>query len=99
FGIAFMRPDGKLDHLKEKPPLKGRQLANIGAYLFPRNVFDIELHESARGEYEVTDYVTALAARQPVHVVQAGFWLPIGNVEAWGKAQKEDLEKVMKRSK
>jgi bifunctional UDP-N-acetylglucosamine pyrophosphorylase/glucosamine-1-phosphate N-acetyltransferase len=97
FGIAFLRPDGKLDHLKEKPPLKGRQLANIGAYLFPRNVFDIELHESARGEYEITDYVSALAAQESVHVVPASFWLPIGNVEAWEKAQQEDLETVMTR--
>jgi bifunctional UDP-N-acetylglucosamine pyrophosphorylase/glucosamine-1-phosphate N-acetyltransferase len=97
FGIAFLRPNGTLDHLKEKPPLTGRQLANIGAYLFPGNVFEIELHESARGEYEVTDYVTALASREPVHVVQASFWLPIGNVEAWERAQNEDLETIMKR--
>ena len=67
------------------------------AYLFPRHVFDIELHKSARGEYEVTDYVSALAAQQPVDVVQASFWLPIGNVEAWEKAQNENLETVMKR--
>src|SRR5262249_43680664 len=99
FGIAFLRPDGTLDHLKEKPPLVGRQMANIGAYLFPRNVFDIELSESARGEYEITDYVSTLAAREPVHVVPASFWLPIGNIEAWQKAQNVDLESVMERSK
>src|SRR5205807_9693721 len=68
FGIAFLRPDGTLDRLVEKPDLDGRQLANAGAYLFPRAVFDSELRVSARGEYEATDYVSALAARQPVHV-------------------------------
>src|SRR5438270_4776277 len=35
FGIAFLRPDGTLDKLVEKPDLEGRQLANTGAYLFP----------------------------------------------------------------
>jgi bifunctional UDP-N-acetylglucosamine pyrophosphorylase/glucosamine-1-phosphate N-acetyltransferase len=92
FGIAFLKPDGTLDHLKEKPALDGRQLANTGAYLFPRSVFDIDLQQSPRGEYEITDYVSALAARQPVSIVQARFWLPIGTVESWEQAQDLDLE-------
>src|SRR5205814_1941201 len=77
FGIAFLRADGLLDRLVEKPPLDGRQLANAGAYLFPKDVFGIDLTVSARGEYEITDYVTALAAQRPVQVVQAQYWLPI----------------------
>jgi bifunctional UDP-N-acetylglucosamine pyrophosphorylase/glucosamine-1-phosphate N-acetyltransferase len=95
FGIAFLKADGTLDKLVEKPPLDGRQLANTGAYLFPRDIFDSELTLSARGEYEITDYVTKLAARQPVHVVQARFWLPIGTVEAWQAAQARDLETAL----
>lgn len=91
FGIAFLKEDGTLARLVEKPDLDGRHLANTGAYLFPRTVFDIELALSARGEYEITDYVSALAQRQPVHVVQAQFWLPIGTVEVWQKAQEMDL--------
>jgi bifunctional UDP-N-acetylglucosamine pyrophosphorylase/glucosamine-1-phosphate N-acetyltransferase len=92
FGIAFLKPDGMLEKLVEKPPLDGRQLANTGAYLFPRAIFDTELKLSARGEYEITDYVSRLAARQAVHVVQAKFWLPIGTVEAWHAAEQTDLE-------
>jgi bifunctional UDP-N-acetylglucosamine pyrophosphorylase/glucosamine-1-phosphate N-acetyltransferase len=95
FGIAFLRPDGTLERLVEKPNLEGRQLANTGAYLFPQTVFDIELTLSARGEYEITDYVTTLAGRQPVQVVQAGFWLPIGTVEVWQQAQQVDLAAVL----
>jgi bifunctional UDP-N-acetylglucosamine pyrophosphorylase/glucosamine-1-phosphate N-acetyltransferase len=91
FGIAFVRPDGTLEKLVEKPAIDGRQLANIGAYVFPRKVFDIELKRSPRGEYEITDYVSQLAARGPFHVVQAKFWFPIGNVEAWRKAETLDL--------
>jgi bifunctional UDP-N-acetylglucosamine pyrophosphorylase/glucosamine-1-phosphate N-acetyltransferase len=96
FGIAFTRPDGSLEKLVEKPKeLKGRQPANTGAYLFPREVFGTELTVSARGEYEITDYVTDLARRQRVEPVEATFWLPIGNVEAWEKAEALDLKKVL----
>jgi NDP-sugar pyrophosphorylase family protein len=97
FGIAFRRPDGTLDRLEEKPPLEGRHSANTGVYLFPREVFEIPLKLSPRGEYEITDYVTALAARRPVSVVEASFWLPLGTVEAWQKAQEVELESVLTR--
>jgi NDP-sugar pyrophosphorylase family protein len=91
FGIAFLRPDGSLERLVEKPDLDGRQLANTGAYLFPRSVFEIEIQPSARGEYEITDYVSALAANGRVQVVRSSFWLPMGTVEAWREAEKLDL--------
>jgi bifunctional UDP-N-acetylglucosamine pyrophosphorylase/glucosamine-1-phosphate N-acetyltransferase len=97
FGIAFLRADGTLEKLVEKPDLPPPQLANTGAYLFPRAVFDIEIPLSARGEYEITDYVSTLATRGPFHVVQAKFWLPIGTEETWQHAQKLELEKVMTR--
>ena len=96
WGIAFLKPDGTLEKLVEKPKLEGRRLANTGVYLFPREVFDIPLALSARGEYEITEYVTKLAERGPVSVVPAKFWLPIGNVEAWQKAQEVDLDAVMR---
>jgi NDP-sugar pyrophosphorylase family protein len=96
FGIAFLRPNGTLERLVEKPNLEGRQLANTGAYLFPRDVFQTEPSLSARGEYEATDYVSALAARQPVTVVSASFWLPIGTVEVWQRAQHMQLEQHLR---
>lgn len=95
FGIAFLKPDSTLEKLVEKPDLDGRQLANTGAYVFPREVFNIELRLSPRGEYEITDYVSTLAARQAVHVIQARFWMPIGTIETWQRAQEEKLEDVL----
>ena len=95
FGIAFLKADGTLEKLVEKPDLDGPLLANTGGYLFPRTVFDIELKLSPRNEYEITDYVTTLARRQPFHVVRAGFWLPIGTEEAWRQAQTVDLDAVL----
>lgn len=91
FGIVFPRADGTLERMIEKPDLDGRQLANIGAYLFPRRVFDIELPLSPRGEYEITDAVAALARMGDFHIVEATFWLPIGTVTAWQNAQNADL--------
>ena len=95
FGIAFLKGDGTLEKLVEKPDLEGCRLANTGAYLFPRSVFQTELKLSSRGEYEITDYVTALAAREPVSVVEAKFWLPIGTTEIWQEAQNKDLAAVL----
>jgi NDP-sugar pyrophosphorylase family protein len=95
FGIAFLKADGALEKLVEKPDLDGPRLANTGAYLFPRSVFDIDIKLSPRGEYEITDYVSALATRQPVQVVEAAFWLPIGTEQAWQQAQREPLTEVL----
>ena len=92
FGIVFPRPDGALDRIIEKPDLDGPQLANIGAYLFPKRAFDIELPLSPRNEYEITDAVSSLAKSGNFYVVEASFWLPIGNVDAWNAAQNADLE-------
>lgn len=91
FGIAFRRPDGSLEKLVEKPDLPPPQLANAGAYVFPREVFGTELTVSTRGEYEITDYVTALAQQRRVELVQAQFWLPIGTIEVWQAAQTMNL--------
>lgn len=91
FGIVFLRADGSLDRIEEKPDIPGPQLANIGAYVFPRSVFEIELTQSPRGEYEITEYVGRLARQQRFAVVQAGFWLPIGDMAAWRAAETADL--------
>jgi bifunctional UDP-N-acetylglucosamine pyrophosphorylase/glucosamine-1-phosphate N-acetyltransferase len=98
WGIAFLKNDGNLERLVEKPDLDGPQLANTGAYLFPRSVFDLEIGLSPRGEYEITDYVSQLAARGPFHVVRSTFWYPIGTEEAWQRAQTLDLATVLTRT-
>jgi bifunctional UDP-N-acetylglucosamine pyrophosphorylase/glucosamine-1-phosphate N-acetyltransferase len=97
FGIAFLREDGTLRELIEKPAIDGTHLANTGAYVFPEDVFDIELTLSPRGEYEVTQYVSALAAQGTVHIERASFWYPIGDEAAWNAAQEMDLASVLTR--
>ena len=96
FGIVFLKSDCILEQLVEKPDLGGPRLANTGAYVFPRSIFDTPLQLSKRGEYEITDYVSMLAARQPVQVVEATFWFPIGTVEVWQQAQQMNLEQQLR---
>jgi NDP-sugar pyrophosphorylase family protein len=95
FGIAYLKADGTLEKLVEKPDLPPPQLANTGAYVFPREVFEIEIGLSPRGEYEITDYVSKLAALRPFHVVRSTFWYPIGTEETWNAAQGMDLRSVL----
>lgn len=95
YGILFSDADGNLTDIREKPKgLAPPQLANIGAYLFPRRVFDLTLPLSPRGEYEITDAVGQLAAGGGFRVVPAEYWLPIGNVEQWQAAQTADVTAV-----
>ncbi len=95
YGIITSKPDGTLATLVEKPTgLLPPQLANIGGYLFPSRVFDLKLTESPRGEYEITEAVSLLAAKNAFRVVEAAYWLPIGTVEAWNASQTADLSAV-----
>ena len=92
YGITFRNPDGTLEKIVEKPTgLVPPQLANIGGYMFPREVFDLTLPLSPRNEYEITDAVSQLAAKGPFHVVAANYWLPIGTIDQWNAAQKADV--------
>ena len=95
YGIIFRNPDGTLNRVVEKPEgLSPPQLANIGGYLFPRSVFDLTLPLSPRGEYEITDAVSQLAAKGGFQVVEAKYWLPIGTIEQWEAAQGTDVSAV-----
>ncbi len=91
FGIVFPREDGTMEKMIEKPPLDGTQLANIGAYLFPKRVFDIPLTVSIRNELEITEAVSVLASQSPFYIEKATFWFPIGDITAWNNSQNADL--------
>ncbi len=95
FGIVFPHPDGTLKEIIEKPAgLPSPQLANIGGYVFPKEVFDLQLTLSPRGEYEITEAVATLAARGGFQVVRSNYWLPIGDIEQWCWSQLKDVRPV-----
>lgn len=100
YGVVVIDDQGYVTRLHEKPtpgtyPHPPPALVNIGFYKLNRTIFDYDLPRSARGEYEVTDYVTWLAARQPVRAIQSDFWLPIGDPAALAAAQGADVQQYI----
>ncbi|NDJ60531.1 MAG: NTP transferase domain-containing protein [Chloroflexi bacterium] len=98
YGVAVTDTHGNLIRLHEKPPAGTYPppvKVNIGGYKFNRSIFSYDLPLSERGEYEITDYVTWLAARENVAVVPTPFWRPIGTPDDLATAQDLDLQALM----
>jgi len=81
YGIYEVTADNRVVRLVEKPKDVFSNLANIGAYKFTPEVFEVLRHTapSERGEIEITSAVQSLAERGDFRVVEVqGYWLPIG---------------------
>jgi bifunctional UDP-N-acetylglucosamine pyrophosphorylase/glucosamine-1-phosphate N-acetyltransferase len=81
YGIYEVDSEGRVLRLVEKPKEVFSHLANIGAYKFTPEVFDVlkNTEPSERGEIEITSAIQTLAERGVFRVVEAsGHWLPIG---------------------
>lgn len=96
YGVIIRDARGSLLRVDEKPP-RGRfrppMPCSIGAYQFTRQIFDYRLGKSARGEYEISDYVSCAAQDYAVAVVDTPFWLPIGDPPALAAAQTVDIRR------
>ena len=94
YGVIVKNGAGAFQAIDEKPP-QGRYAApapcSIGGYKFRADVFEYALEKSARGEYEISDYMTAAARDHTVAVVDSPFWLPIGDPAALAAAQNADI--------
>lgn len=94
YGVVVRDEAGALLRIDEKPP-PGRYVSpapcNAGAYKFTADVLRYQPAKSARGEFEITDYVSAAARDRRVAVVDSPFWLPIGDPDALAAAQSVDL--------
>ncbi len=94
FGVVLRNAAGALLRIDEKPPpgaYSAPAPCNSGAYKFTQAVFDYELSMSERGEFEITDCISAAARDHAVAVVESPFWLPIGNPAALAAAQSVDV--------
>ena len=89
YGIAEVEGD-KIKRILEKPREPPSDLAVIGVYMYPPDVFDVitTLKPSGRGELEITDVNNAYIERgQMEYEVVEGWWLDAGeNHEALLKA-------------
>ncbi len=81
YGIYEVDGENNVVRLVEKPKEVFSNLANIGAYKFTPEVFEVLAHTplSERGEIEITSAIQTLAEQGSFKVVAAeGYWLPIG---------------------
>ena len=76
FGV-IVEDKGIMKQLVEKPKDKISNLANSGLYVLTRKIFEGKIEKSARGEYELTDMVSALSKKEEINVEKASFWMPI----------------------
>lgn len=101
FGVIQKDRAGAFLRIHEKPPA-GAYAApapcNSGAYKFRGDVFDYQPAKSERGEFEITDYVSAAARKWAVEVVESPFWLPIGDPAALAAAQSVDVARWIPES-
>lgn len=73
FGVLEVTEDDRLTRIVEKPAEPKSNLANIGAYKFPLEIFDMlrDTKPTERGEIEITCGIQALADRGEFRVVRA----------------------------
>ena len=96
FGLIRRNEAGDLQRIHEKPPpgaCAAPAPCNSGAYKFTRAVFNYAPARSARGELEITDFVSAVARDHEVAVVDSPFWLPMGDPAALAAAQSIDVRR------
>ena len=89
YGVAVMQ-NSNLIKLVEKPQQLISNLAVIGLYLFPSNVYDLipKLKTSARGELEITDVNNLFLQQGRLHCNKLdGWWVDVGNVERLNDAE------------
>jgi glucose-1-phosphate thymidylyltransferase len=91
YGIADVK-GGRIVRITEKPKKPKSNLAVIGVYMYPADVFDIipKLKPSARGELEITDvnnhYVSA--GTMTCRIID-GWWADAGeSIDSWIEANR-----------
>ena len=94
YGVIVRDEAGCFRAIDEKPPAGAYPTpapCNAGAYKLKTEIFDYPLCKSARGEFELTDAITAVAQQRAVAMVDSPFWLPIGDPSALKTAQEADI--------
>lgn len=79
YGVVNVNEKNELLTIEEKPLNPKSKLVNTACYLVDHEIFQYikKIKKSKRGEYELTDAVTAWAKQKPFIVVKAQYWHPI----------------------
>ncbi len=80
YGVLSTEEDGeRVTNVVEKPDDPSSSLANAGAYTFPEQATEwLDVDESERGEYEITDVVARAISEASVTAVTLSKWLDVG---------------------
>jgi bifunctional UDP-N-acetylglucosamine pyrophosphorylase/glucosamine-1-phosphate N-acetyltransferase len=79
YGV-FSVDDGRVTAVVEKPDDPPSNRVNVGAYHFPAEAADwlVDVDESERGEYEITDVLERVVGAYDVRAVPVERWLGVG---------------------
>ena len=86
FGIAEKDQTGKIISIEEKPSNPKSDLAILGAYFFPSDVwtYATRVQPSARGELEITDVLKYYMEQDRLMPFDyRGFWSDMGGFDSW----------------
>lgn len=75
FGVISTDQE-RVVELIEKPENPLSNLVNTGLYCLPKNIFELEIKKSPRGEYEFTDYLKQFLEANELHFAIAENWFP-----------------------
>jgi NDP-sugar pyrophosphorylase family protein len=88
YGVVELNEDGTLKAIEEKPEHPKGNLVNSGAMVLLPEVFSIEPVRNERlGEYFLTDILSDIAGKRPVHVVRQKRWITVTYPEDVEKAE------------
>jgi len=97
YGVLSADGD-RVTGIVEKPDHPPTELANAGAYVFPaaaREWLDVE--QSERGEYEITDVVASAIEESTVTAVEVDRWLDVGRPWELLEANEWKLAELQRR--
>jgi len=77
FAAVILKKNGQIKDIIEKPEKKISDLANIGAYYLPKEIFKYKISKSKRGEYEFPNYLRQFAKNHNLFCVEVNDWVPV----------------------
>ncbi len=81
FGVCFVGENNRLEHIIEKPETPPTNLVNIGVYFLNNKILEMPEIFLPNGESNLVAQIGALAKQEPIQVIKARFWHPIGYPE------------------
>lgn len=78
FGVCILGENNRLNDIIEKPAVPPTNLVNIGVYFLNKKIFEMPEVFLPNGESNLVAQIGMLARQEPIQVIKARFWHPIG---------------------